>query len=85
MPKKTLDIIAHVVLYFGLAVGASAVFLSRFDENKQFLLILLLVAFYLLWGYLYHELRRDLTRKLFGEYLLVALIALAAGFLVFIS
>ena len=85
MNRRNLDIIAHAVLYFGFFVGGLAVLFSRFNENRQFLLITLLVLFYLLWGYLYHDLRKDLTRKLFGEYLIIALIALAAGFLVFLS
>ena len=80
---KHLDILAHVFLFLGLLVGAVAIFRLRFDSFSQFLVILIITFFYLLWGTTYHHIKGEITRKLFVEYLLIALIVTIAGFLVF--
>lgn len=81
---KRLDSLAHIFLLFGFAVGAMAIVRLRYDSLSQFLVILLLSLFYLLWGATYHHLRGDISRKLFLEYLLIASIATLAAFLVFV-
>lgn len=84
--KPTNDFFAHLVLYTGLTVGILAVYISRFDANRQFAVVLILVVFYLLWGYWYHtHVKADATKKLFLEYFLIALIAISASILVFLS
>ncbi len=84
LKSKQRDILAHIFLYFGLGVGALGIFLSRFDSIRQFLVILLLVVFYLIWGFVYHHLKRDATRNLMVEYLIIALISLLAAYFVLV-
>lgn len=80
-----LDTLWHLLLYFGLIIGTVAVLLSRYDAKRQFLILVLLVAYYLTWGMAYHHSKRDATKKLFIEYVLIAGIALGAGYLVLMS
>ena len=47
---KHLDILAHIFLILGLGVGVVAVYRLRFDSTDQFLVILVITFFYLLWG-----------------------------------
>jgi len=81
---KRLDTLAHIFLILGFVVGAVAIVRLRYDNVSQFLVILILCLFYLLWGATYHHIKGDITKKLFLEYLLMAAIAALAGFLVFI-
>jgi len=83
--NKTLEGIFHLILYLGFIIGAVAIFIWRFDGERQFMIVLLLVAFYLIWGYSYHSTKRDLCRKLILEYLAISLIGLLAAFVVFMS
>lgn len=80
--NKHLDKFAHLFLYFGFVVGAVAIYMAKYDPTRQFLVIVLLVAFYMLWGFSYHHAKREASGRLYLEYLLVALIALLAGFFV---
>lgn len=82
---KHFDKLAHIVLTVGLFFGAVVVYVARFDSFKQFLAIVVLVVFYLLWGIFYHLARRDLKRKIILEYLLVSSIATLAASLVFLT
>ena len=81
---KHLDILAHTFLVLGLAVGAVAIYRLRFDSTSQFLVVLIITLFYLLWGTTYHHIKGEIEKKLFLEYLLIASIALFAAFLVFL-
>ena len=81
---KQFDTVAHIFLLFALGLGAVGIYRSRYDATGQFLVILVLAVFYILWGVLYHHLRGDLKRKLFFEYLILASIAGVVGFLVFV-
>ena len=81
---KQFDTVAHIFLLFALGLGAVGIYRSRYDATGQFLVILVLAVFYILWGVLYHYLRGDLKRKLFFEYLILASIAGVVGFLVFV-
>ena len=83
--NKRIDAIWHLFLYLGLAVGGVAVYLSQTDSLRQFQVLLLLVTFYLLWGFAYHHYRGDIAKKIMMEYLMIALIALGAGYLVLVS
>ena len=80
---KHLDIIAHIFLILGLAVGAVAIYRLRFDATSQFLVVLVIILFYLLWGTTYHHIKGEISKKLLFEYLIIALIAIFTGFLVF--
>ncbi len=82
--NKKLDRVAYICLYVGFVIGAAGIYLSRFDSMRQFTVILLLVSFYLIWGLIYHNLRRDASRKLLIEYLTIAVIALLSTYLVLI-
>lgn len=82
--KKRFDILAHLLLIAALAVGGLAFFRARFTTNDQFLVMISMVFFYLSWGLVYHYAKRDLTKKLYFEYLLIAAIAAVAGILVFL-
>ena len=81
---KRLDILAHIFLTFGIAVGATAIYRLRFDSTSQFLVILIIVLFYLLWGTTYHHIKGEISKKLLLEYLIISLIVVIAGFLVFV-
>lgn len=83
--SKKLDTLWHLFLYTALFLGGVAFYLWRFDMAKRFEVLVLLVAFYLLWGFAYHHTKGDATRKILLEYLMIALIALGAGFLVLVS
>ena len=81
---KHLDILAHVFLVLGIVVGALAIYRLRFDSTSQFLVILIITLFYLLWGTTYHHIKGEIKKKLLLEYLIIALIVIIAGFLVFV-
>lgn len=80
---KHFDTLIHILLFLGFAIGGGAIWWLRYDSLRQFLVIIILVIFYLLWGVVYHSLKKDLTKKLFIEYLILAGIAIVVGFLVF--
>lgn len=82
--NKRFDLLAHLLLMAALAVGGVAFFRARFTGNDQFLVIISIVFFYLAWGLVFHYAKRDLTKKLYFEYLLIAAITSVAGVLVFL-
>jgi uncharacterized membrane protein YfcA len=83
--NKKIDKLAHLFLYFGYVVGAVAIYMARYNPTRQFFVIILLVAFYVLWGFVYHHAKREASGRLFLEYLLIALIAILAGFFVLMA
>ena len=85
MNSKLADRTAHTLLYFGFVVGVVAIFLSRFDAKRQLAIVLLLIGFYLIWGYSYHSARKDLSRRVIFEYLAISLISLLAAIVIFMS
>ena len=82
--NKSLDRAIHIFLYLSFSLGLLAIFRWRFDGGGQFLVILALVIFYIIWGFVYHNLKRDLTVKILLEYLAIAAIASLAAILVFV-
>ncbi len=82
---KRFDTLAYISLYSVLVIGAAIVYKLRFDSLYQFLVILLLCAFYLVWGFAFHYLKKDASTRLFLEYLIIAAIAVFAAYLVFVS
>lgn len=83
--NKTTDRAAHTLLYFGFIVGVVALFAAQADSRRQLLIVLMLVTFYLIWGYSYHSTRKDLNKRVIFEYLAIALISLLAAFTIFAS
>ncbi|OGD86797.1 hypothetical protein A2870_02365 [Candidatus Curtissbacteria bacterium RIFCSPHIGHO2_01_FULL_41_11] len=81
--KRQFDLVAHLLLIAAVAVGMLAILRGRFAGGDQFLVIIAIVFFYLAWGLVYHYAKRDLTKKLYFEYLLIAAITSVAGILVF--
>lgn len=82
---KRFDTLAYICLYSVLVIGAAIVYKLRFDSMYQFLVILLLCAFYLIWGFAFHNLKKDATSRLYLEYLIISAIAVFAAYLVFVS
>lgn len=80
--RKHRDKIAHLLLIAGFAVGLVAFFSVRLAQN-QFVVVLSMTVFYLVWAFTYHHARRDLTMKLLLEYLTLAAIASVVNILVF--
>ena len=80
-----LDILAYILLLLGFGVGSLVFYRLRNVGQEQFLVIIFLVGFYLVWGIIFHSLKKDLDRKLLLEYLVIAAIAAVAGVLVFVS
>ena len=81
MNSKVIEKLAHTILYFGFVVGVVAVYMARASGHGQ----LLLVAYYLIWGFSYHSARKDLSARVAAEYLVISLIALLAAFIIFAS
>lgn len=82
---KAFDIWAHSVLIVGISVGIAGYLRVRFDPIKGFLAVAFCALYYVIWGFVYHNLKGDFNRKLMFEYLIIAGIALLAGFLVLIA
>lgn len=80
---KRLDFFAHILLILGILIAGIAFWGLRYQGNAQILVIFTLVIFYIFWALVYHYTKRNLTRKLFLEYLLVAAICTVVGILVF--
>lgn len=80
---KRLDLLSYSLLLSGIVLGAAAFWDLRYSQNAQLLVIFLMVLFYLLWGLVYHFAKGDLKKKLFLEYVLIALICVGVGVLVF--
>lgn len=85
MKINLFDIFAYILLLLAIGVGAWAILKAHGEPGNQFLIVLVLVVFYLLWGVVYHHVKRDLSRKLFLEYLIIGAIALVSGLLVFFN
>lgn len=82
---KRFDILFYILLFLGLAIGASRFFATFADPTAQFATIAAIVVYYLIWGIAYHYLKKDLKRKLFLEYLTVGAIGIVVGILIFLT
>lgn len=85
MNSKLVEKLAHTILYFGFVVGVVAVYAARASSHGQLLIVIILVAYYLIWGFSYHSAKKDLSAGLAVEYLIISLIALLAAFIIFAS
>lgn len=79
---KHREKIAHLVLIAGFITGLVSFFNVRLVQS-QFVIVLSMTVFYLVWAFTYHHARRDLTMKLLLEYLALAAIASVVNILVF--
>lgn len=82
---KRLDILSYTLLLLSMVLGGVAVYNLRYQLSNQLMIILMLVVFYVIWGMVYHNLKRDLSSKLFKEYLVIGAIAVCAGLLVLLA
>ena len=80
---RRLDFFAHLLLFLGVIIAAIAFWGLRYQAGAQLLVVFTLLVFYIFWGALYHYTKRDLSKKLFLEYLLVAAISCVVAILVF--
>lgn len=80
---KYFEVTSHLVLYLGLSVGLVAMYRLRFSVSERLFVILLMIVFYLFWGFAYHVYKRDFSKKVYLEYLILAAIAAVVGVLVF--
>ena len=80
---KYFEAISHIVLYTGFSVGLVALYILRFSTTHRLMVILLMIVFYLLWGFVYHIYKRDFSQKVYLEYLILAGIAAVVAVLVF--
>lgn len=82
---KHLESVFYIILFAAFALGTVFVFRMRFNSFYQFSMLLVLSIFYFVWGMFYHYLRRDLTIKVFWEYLAIWAIVAVAAVLVFLK
>lgn len=80
---KYLDTLAHLLLFLGISVAGFAFWGLRYDQNAQLLVIFTVVTFYIFWAVVYHFTKREMSKKLFLEYLLIGAICSVVGILVF--
>lgn len=80
---KLFDILAHILLLLGFGLGVLAILVLDFDSTSRLAVVVLFAFFYILWGVIYHMLRRDITRRIFFEYLILSAMAVVVGILVF--
>lgn len=63
------------MLYTVLAVGILVMYFLRGYADSQYLTIILLAGFYVVWGVTYHGFSGDIHPKIVIEYILIALLA----------
>lgn len=82
--KKSFDIVSYVLLTSVLVAGFVVYQKYRYDPTAQFLIVVAGVAAYLGWASVYHHIKRDMTLRVYLEYLLIASIVLVVSILVFL-
>lgn len=80
---KRFDILFYSLLALGLVIGASRLFGASARPTEQFVTIVAVVLYYVLWGLAYQFIKKDLKRSLFLEYLTIAAVGIVVGILVF--
>ena len=80
---KLFDTFAYILLGLTVIVAAASLMRFRFDPNAQFLIVELLLIFYLVWGVIYHNIKKDLKKEIILEYIAISAIASVVGLLVF--
>jgi len=68
--------IYYLVLVFILLLGAVGFQAYRGFPDQQMVVLILTGCFYVVWGFVYHYLRKNLHLKVVIEYILIALIAI---------
>lgn len=80
---KYFDTFAYILLGLTVVVATASLMRFKFDPSTQFLVVELLLIFYLVWGVIYHNIKKDLKKEIILEYIAIASIASVVGFLVF--
>ena len=83
--QKDFNYIAYFILTCGFAVGGYIVYQVRFEATAQFIVVLCMTGFYLLWSVIFHHYRNDLNFKIFFEYAIIAAIAIGAAALIYLK
>ncbi len=79
---KHRDQLAHLILIAGFIVGLIAFFQAGPGQN-QFVIVLAMTLYYLVWGFTYHHARGDISATLLLEYLALAAIASVINVIIF--
>lgn len=79
---KHRDKLAHLILLLGFTVGLLAFFQTG-PGQSQFVIVLAMTVYYLVWGFTYHHARGDITTTLLLEYLAIAAIASVVNVVIF--
>lgn len=82
--SRGFDIVSYILLTSILVAGFVVYQKYRYDPTAQFLIVVAGVAAYLGWASVYHHVKRDMTLKVYLEYLLIASIVLVAAMVVFL-
>lgn len=82
--SRSFDVVSYFLLTSILVAGFVVYQKYRYDPGAQFLIVVSGVFAYLGWGLIYHHLRRDMSFKVYLEYLLIASIVLVAAMAVFL-
>lgn len=81
---KYKDILNYIILVAGFVVAGVAIYINRYNAAAQFGVVVFLSLFYLIWGLFHHIHKKDFSKGLLLEYLLISAIALVMGFFLFL-
>ena len=83
MKQHHIDILSYLLLLSGLVLGVVSFLKFRYDSTLQLEVLIALVLYYIVWGGVYHFIKRDLSHKLLLEYFFIGTICVGVGVLVF--
>ena len=70
------SVVHFVILIAMLSLGVLTFLFVRPNTTMQLLVGIVTAVAYVLWGFVYHAMRKDLHRKIVVEYLLIGTIAI---------
>ena len=65
----------YLILFSGLALGVISFLLFYQYTSLKIVIVILVGAFYFLWGVIHHKIKKDLHAKIKLEYFLIAAIS----------
>jgi hypothetical protein len=68
-----------------LLLGLALIILTGPNPKSQSLIILLTIAFYVLWGLLHHLINHELTHRIVVEYVLIGALGLSIMFFMMVG
>lgn len=83
MIMKYVDHLAYLLLILAFVFAVFTFMVFRYDPTAQLRVVLTSIVFYIIWGIVYHYTKRQLNKKLFLEYLLLAAISSVAVIIIF--